>query len=44
MENGKKKEKGDEGSKDDSILAVEVLRESFSSYDDDENESGLEDD
>ena len=28
--------------KDDCNLAVEVLRESFSSYDEDENESGLE--
>lgn len=34
---------GYEISKDDSNnLAVEVLRESFSSYDEDENESGLE--
>jgi len=30
--------------KDDCNLAVEVLRESFSSYDEDENESGLEED
>jgi len=41
---GKKRDiNGYEISKDDSNnLAVEVLRESFCSYDEDENESGLE--